>query len=98
MSGGPQGIWHVPVSPAGRGHLLLLSPWVTFGQLWATVPGVPDPAVSPQEGTPFKESLSEVQESSLELLKDLGDIINAIVGSLDRCPLPMRVAFKQLLR
>ncbi|NXR84719.1 RASL1 protein, partial [Pycnonotus jocosus] len=49
----------------------------------------------------FKGSLLEtqVQESSLELLKGyLGDIINAIVGSVDSCPLPMRVAFKQLRR
>ncbi|NXH82735.1 RASL1 protein, partial [Edolisoma coerulescens] len=49
----------------------------------------------------FKGSLSEaqVQESSLELLKGyLGDIIDAIVGSVDKCPLPMRVAFKQLRR
>ncbi|XP_039581963.1 rasGAP-activating-like protein 1 isoform X2 [Passer montanus] len=49
----------------------------------------------------FKGSLSEAQvrESSLELLKGyLGDIIEAIVGSVDKCPLPMRVAFKQLRR
>uniref|UniRef100_A0A8C0U2Y2 RAS protein activator like 1 n=1 Tax=Cyanistes caeruleus TaxID=156563 RepID=A0A8C0U2Y2_CYACU len=49
----------------------------------------------------FKGSLSEAQvrESSLELLKGyLGDIIDAIVGSVDKCPLPMRVAFKQLRR
>ncbi|XP_063271630.1 rasGAP-activating-like protein 1 isoform X3 [Prinia subflava] len=49
----------------------------------------------------FKGSLLEVQvrESSLELLKGyLGDIVDAIVGSVDRCPLPMRVAFKQLRR
>ncbi|NXB93014.1 RASL1 protein, partial [Vidua chalybeata] len=47
----------------------------------------------------FKGSLSEAQvrESSLELLKGyLGDIVDAIVGSVDKCPLPMRVAFKQL--
>nr|XP_013813874.1 PREDICTED: rasGAP-activating-like protein 1 [Apteryx mantelli mantelli] len=47
----------------------------------------------------FKGSLSEAQvrESSLELLKGyLGDIIEAIVGSVDKCPLVMRVAFKQL--
>ncbi|NXU98963.1 RASL1 protein, partial [Cettia cetti] len=47
----------------------------------------------------FKGSLLEaqVQESSLELLKGyLGDIVDAIVGSVHRCPLPMRVAFKQL--
>ncbi|XP_033374136.1 rasGAP-activating-like protein 1 isoform X1 [Parus major] len=49
----------------------------------------------------FKGSLSEAQvrESSLELLKGyLGDIIDAIVGSVDECPLPMRVVFKQLRR
>ncbi|XP_066055929.1 rasGAP-activating-like protein 1 [Chamaea fasciata] len=49
----------------------------------------------------FKGSLLEaqVQESSLELLKGyLGDIVDAIVGSVDKCPLPMRVAFKQLRR
>ncbi|NWI00055.1 RASL1 protein, partial [Tichodroma muraria] len=49
----------------------------------------------------FKGSLSEAQvrESSLELLKGyLGDIVDAIVGSVDKCPLPMRVAFKQLRR
>ncbi|XP_064248770.1 rasGAP-activating-like protein 1 isoform X8 [Passer domesticus] len=49
----------------------------------------------------FKGSLSEAQvrESSLELLKGyLGDIIEAIVGSVHKCPLPMRVAFKQLRR
>ncbi|KFP85143.1 RasGAP-activating-like 1, partial [Acanthisitta chloris] len=49
----------------------------------------------------FKGSLSEaqVQESSLELLKGyLGDIIDAIVGSVEKCPFPMRVAFKQLRR
>ncbi|NXP70830.1 RASL1 protein, partial [Ramphastos sulfuratus] len=47
----------------------------------------------------FKGSLSEtqVQESSLELLKGyLGDIVDAIVGSVEKCPLLMRVAFKQL--
>ncbi|NXL67855.1 RASL1 protein, partial [Chordeiles acutipennis] len=46
-------------------------------------------------------SLSEarVRESSLELLKGyLGDIIDAIVGSVEKCPLLMRVAFKQLRR
>ncbi|NXE44257.1 RASL1 protein, partial [Ptilorrhoa leucosticta] len=40
----------------------------------------------------FKGSLSEAQvrESSLELLKGyLGDIVDAIVGSVDKCPLPM---------
>ncbi|NXT06337.1 RASL1 protein, partial [Prunella fulvescens] len=49
----------------------------------------------------FKGSLSEAQvrESSLELLKGyLGDIVDAIVGSVDKCPLPMRVAFKRLRR
>ncbi|NXL70212.1 RASL1 protein, partial [Leptocoma aspasia] len=49
----------------------------------------------------FKGSLSEAQvrESSLELLKGyLEDIVNAIVSSVDKCPLPMRVAFKQLRR
>ncbi|NXE99612.1 RASL1 protein, partial [Menura novaehollandiae] len=49
----------------------------------------------------FKGSLSEAQvrESSLELLKGyLRDIVDAIVGSVDKCPLPMRVAFKQLRR
>ncbi|NXD57848.1 RASL1 protein, partial [Corvus moneduloides] len=49
----------------------------------------------------FKGSLSEAQvrDSSLELLKGyLGDIVDAIVGSVDKCPLPMRVAFKQLRR
>ncbi|RLV63345.1 hypothetical protein DV515_00018366, partial [Chloebia gouldiae] len=55
----------------------------------------------PHRRISFKGSLSEaqVQESSLELLKGyLGDIIDAIVGSVDKCPLPMRVAFKQLRR
>ncbi|NWX23062.1 RASL1 protein, partial [Aegotheles bennettii] len=49
----------------------------------------------------FKGSLSEAQvrESSLELLKGyLGDIVDAIVGSVEMCPLLMRVAFKQLRR
>ncbi|XP_055556795.1 rasGAP-activating-like protein 1 isoform X1 [Falco cherrug] len=49
----------------------------------------------------LKGSLSEVQvrESSLELLKGyLGDIVDAIVGSVEKCPLLMRVAFKQLRR
>ncbi|KFO73562.1 RasGAP-activating-like 1, partial [Cuculus canorus] len=49
----------------------------------------------------FKGSLSEAQvrESSLELLKGyLGDIVDAIVGSVEKCPLLMRVAFKQLRR
>uniref|UniRef100_A0A8U8B3K8 Uncharacterized protein n=1 Tax=Geospiza parvula TaxID=87175 RepID=A0A8U8B3K8_GEOPR len=49
----------------------------------------------------FRGSLSEaqVQESSLELLKGyLGDIVHAIVGLVDKCPLPMRVAFQQLRR
>ncbi|XP_042661471.1 rasGAP-activating-like protein 1 isoform X8 [Tyto alba] len=47
----------------------------------------------------FKGSLSEarVRDSSLELLKGyLGDIVDAIVGSVEKCPLIMRVAFKQL--
>ncbi|KAI1232889.1 RasGAP-activating-like protein 1, partial [Lamprotornis superbus] len=54
----------------------------------------------PHRSISFKESLLEVQvqESSLELLKGcLGDIINATVDSVDKCPLPIRVAFKQLL-
>ncbi|KAM6340300.1 rasGAP-activating-like protein 1 [Alca torda] len=49
----------------------------------------------------FKGSLSEAQvrESSLELLKGyLGDIVDAIVGSVEKCPLLMRMAFKQLRR
>ncbi|XP_072206972.1 rasGAP-activating-like protein 1 isoform X1 [Excalfactoria chinensis] len=49
----------------------------------------------------FKGSLSEAQvrESSLELLQGyLGDTVDAIVGSVDKCPLLMRVAFKQLRR
>ncbi|NXX98094.1 RASL1 protein, partial [Centropus bengalensis] len=49
----------------------------------------------------FKGSLSEAQvrESSLEVLKGyLGDIVDAIVGSVEKCPLLMRVAFKQLRR
>ncbi|NWH73988.1 RASL1 protein, partial [Piaya cayana] len=49
----------------------------------------------------FKGSLSEAQvrESSLELLKGyLGDIVDAIVGSVEKCPLLMRAAFKQLRR
>lgn len=40
-----------------------------------------------------------MRESSLELLKGyLGDIVDAIVGSVEKCPLLMRVAFKQLRR
>ncbi|KAM3661476.1 LOW QUALITY PROTEIN: rasGAP-activating-like protein 1 [Ammospiza maritima maritima] len=49
----------------------------------------------------FKRTLLEAQaqESSLELLKGyLGDILDAILGSVDKCPLPMRVAFQQLRR
>uniref|UniRef100_A0A8C3KAN0 RAS protein activator like 1 n=1 Tax=Calidris pygmaea TaxID=425635 RepID=A0A8C3KAN0_9CHAR len=49
----------------------------------------------------FKGSLSEarVRESSLELLQGyLGDIVDAIVGSVEKCPTLMRVAFKQLRR
>ncbi|NXK25404.1 RASL1 protein, partial [Arenaria interpres] len=49
----------------------------------------------------FKGSLSEarVRESSLELLQGyLGDIVDAIVGSVEKCPILMRVAFKQLRR
>ncbi|NXJ72697.1 RASL1 protein, partial [Rostratula benghalensis] len=49
----------------------------------------------------FKGSLSEAQvrESSLGLLQDyLGAIVDAIVGSVEKCPLLMRVAFKQLRR
>ncbi|XP_009274638.1 PREDICTED: rasGAP-activating-like protein 1 [Aptenodytes forsteri] len=49
----------------------------------------------------FKGSMSEarVRESSLELLKGyLGDIVDAIVGSVEKCPLIMRVAFKHLRR
>ncbi|NWW44822.1 RASL1 protein, partial [Pedionomus torquatus] len=49
----------------------------------------------------FKGSLSEarVRESSLELLQGyLGDIVDAIVGSVEKCPLLMRMAFKQLRR
>ncbi|KAJ6659120.1 hypothetical protein lerEdw1_019423 [Lerista edwardsae] len=47
----------------------------------------------------FKGSLSEAQirESSLEVLKGyLGDIVEAIVGSMGKCPPTMRVAFKHL--
>ncbi|NXG22653.1 RASL1 protein, partial [Grallaria varia] len=49
----------------------------------------------------LKGSLSEAQvrDSSLELLAGyLGDIVDAIVGSVHKCPLPMRVAFQQLRR
>ncbi|XP_061866309.1 rasGAP-activating-like protein 1 [Colius striatus] len=49
----------------------------------------------------FKGSLTEAQvrESSLELLKGyLGDMVDAIVGSVEQCPLLMRVTFKQLRR
>ncbi|NWU82533.1 RASL1 protein, partial [Onychorhynchus coronatus] len=49
----------------------------------------------------FKGPLSEgqVRDSSLELLRGyLGDIVDAIVGSVECCPLPMRVAFQQLRR
>ncbi|XP_061459319.1 rasGAP-activating-like protein 1 isoform X2 [Rhineura floridana] len=47
----------------------------------------------------FKGSLSEAQirESSLEVLKGyLGDIVESIVSSAEKCPSAMRVAFKQL--
>lgn len=55
----------------------------------------------PHRRISFKGSLSEAQvrESSLELLQGyLGDTVDAIVGSVDKCPLLMRVAFKQLRR
>ncbi|OXB76460.1 UNVERIFIED_CONTAM: hypothetical protein H355_014175 [Colinus virginianus] len=42
---------------------------------------------------------AQVRDSSLELLQGyLGDMVDAIVGSVDKCPLLMRVAFKQLRR
>nr|XP_025044452.1 rasGAP-activating-like protein 1 [Pelodiscus sinensis] len=47
----------------------------------------------------FKGSLSEAQvrESSQELLKGyLSDIMESIIGSVEKCPPTMRVAFKQL--
>ncbi|KYO31782.1 rasGAP-activating-like protein 1 isoform X1 [Alligator mississippiensis] len=47
----------------------------------------------------FKGSLSEAQvrESSLELLKGyLSDIMESIIGSVEKCPPIMRVAFKHL--
>ncbi|KAH1180244.1 rasGAP-activating-like protein 1 isoform X1 [Mauremys mutica] len=47
----------------------------------------------------FKGSLSEAQvrESSQELLKGyLSDIMESIIGSVEKCPAIMRVAFKQL--
>ncbi|XP_040432457.1 rasGAP-activating-like protein 1 [Cygnus olor] len=47
----------------------------------------------------FKGSLSEAQvrESSLGLLQGyLGDMVDAIVGSVEKCPPLMRAAFKQL--
>ncbi|XP_035196664.1 rasGAP-activating-like protein 1 isoform X2 [Oxyura jamaicensis] len=49
----------------------------------------------------FKGSLSEAQvrESSLGLLQGyLGDTVDAIVGSVEKCPPVMRAAFKQLRR
>ncbi|XP_068509708.1 rasGAP-activating-like protein 1 isoform X3 [Anas acuta] len=49
----------------------------------------------------FKGSLSEAQvrESSLGLLQGyLGDTVDAIVGSVEKCPPLMRAAFKQLRR
>ncbi|NXS72559.1 RASL1 protein, partial [Pandion haliaetus] len=55
----------------------------------------------PRRRISFKGSVSEarVRESSLELLKGyLGNIVDAIVGSVEKCPLLMRVAFKQLRR
>ncbi|KAH0625437.1 hypothetical protein JD844_014954 [Phrynosoma platyrhinos] len=47
----------------------------------------------------FKGSLSEaqIQESSLEVLKVyLRDIMESIIGSMEKCPGAMRVTFKQL--
>ncbi|XP_053558145.1 rasGAP-activating-like protein 1 isoform X2 [Bombina bombina] len=47
----------------------------------------------------FKSSVSEqqVRESSLESLKGyLGDIMDAILGSVEQCPPGMRLCFKQL--
>nr|XP_044989087.1 rasGAP-activating-like protein 1 isoform X2 [Jaculus jaculus] len=49
----------------------------------------------------FKGTLSEeqVRETSLGLLTGyLGTIVDAIVGSVGRCPLSLRLAFKQLQR
>ncbi|NWU98479.1 RASL1 protein, partial [Upupa epops] len=44
-------------------------------------------------------SAAQVRDSSLELLKGyLGAIVEAIVGSVGKCPLPVRVVFKQLRR
>ena len=76
---------------------MLLSPWVTlmaFGQLGVTRSrgtGCPLTRRHPRRRISFKGSLSEAQvrESSLELLKGyLGDIVDAIVGSVEKCPLP----------
>ncbi|NXL90203.1 RASL1 protein, partial [Alectura lathami] len=55
----------------------------------------------PRRRISFKGSLSEAQvrESSLELLQGyLGDTVDAIVSSVDKCPPLMRAAFKQLRR
>lgn len=55
----------------------------------------------PRRRISFKGSLSEAQvrESSLGLLQGyLGDTVDAIVGSVDKCPPLMRAAFKQLRR
>lgn len=49
----------------------------------------------------FKGAPSEehVREASLGLLTGyLGSIVDAIVGSVERCPFAMRLAFKQLRR
>lgn len=53
----------------------------------------------PSRRISFKGSLSEAQvrESSLELLKGyLSDIMESIIGSVEKCPPIMRVAFKHL--
>ena len=109
---GGHGAWHVPSHPhagvpCGRGSPIAAEPvghldgfWPTRGDPFLGT-GCPLTQRHPRRRISFKGSLSEarVRESSLELLKGyLGDIVDAIVGSVEKCPLLMRVAFKQLRR
>lgn len=101
--------WRVPSHshPCGRGSPIAAEPvghldgfWPTQGDPFLGI-GCPLTRQHLRRRISFKGSLSEVQvrESSLELLKGyLGDIVDAIVGSVEKCPLLMRVAFKQLRR
>lgn len=90
---------------SGRGTGHLACPCVpcrketpTAAEPMGHFPGVPDPVPTgeyPSRGPCWRHRCGE-QPGVLKGY--LGGIVNAIMGSVDKCPLPMRVLFKQRCR